>query len=142
MARTGRSGANSGCSHNTLQQTAASANIAAATSTQEAEVKTALSAVEAQLAEIGGTLGGLVLAKSPDEEETDRTVAIGQAAVAQTALTGSQELLQQLLVHIRDVAADAQNRHGGVQVRFGDNNQGSQIGASYGTVTNTFGNVK
>lgn len=126
-----------------MRQTAAApSNIVAEASTQEAEVKSALSAVEAQLAEIGGTLGGLVLAKSQDEDETDRTASIGQVAVTQTALAGNQELLQQLLVHMQDVAAEAQKSRGGVQIRFGDNNHGSQIGVSYGTVTNTFGGAK
>lgn len=111
-----------------------------AITTKEIEVTRAMATIDEQLAEMNSKLGQLVLAKQHQSEtEADRTDAISQVAVEQTALSGSRRLLEELLLGIKIAAANAQSTKQEVRIQFGDQNKGSQTGVNHGTINNTFG---
>lgn len=81
-------------------------------------------------------MGALCLAKQePDETEADRTGAISQVAVEQTALRESRKLLEGLLSIIQTAAASAPIDQGRVINHSGTNDGGMQIGASYALIS-------
>ncbi|KAL7946162.1 hypothetical protein V8C42DRAFT_322642 [Trichoderma barbatum] len=128
--------------HSSLQQADNTKEIATAISTKETEVTTAIETISSQMAELNTKLGALVLAKREQgETEADRTDAISQVAAGQSALSASRNLLEELLSGIQTAAAaNAQSTRLGVNIRFGDQNKGSQTGINHGTVNNTFNN--
>jgi septal ring factor EnvC (AmiA/AmiB activator) len=109
-------------------------------SKQEAEIADSITATDKQLAEVNTKLGALCLAKQEqDETEDDRASAIGQVAVEQTVLVESRKLLEQLLSGIHTAAMDARREQAQAQVvnNFGAQNEGMQVGVSYGAITFT-----
>ena len=110
-------------------------------SKKEAEIADSITATDKQLAGVNAKLGTLCLAKQEqDETEADRTSAISQVAVEQTVLGESRKLLQELLSGIHTAAANARKDNAQVVNNFGGQNEGMQIGASYGTISGiTFG---
>jgi septal ring factor EnvC (AmiA/AmiB activator) len=113
----------------------------AAISKQEADIADSVTTTDKQLAEVNTKLGALCMAKQEeDETEADRTSAISQVAVEQTVLGESRKLLQELLSGIHTAAANARKDNVQVVNNFGGQNEGMQIGASYGTISGiTFG---
>jgi septal ring factor EnvC (AmiA/AmiB activator) len=110
-------------------------------SKKEAEIADSITATDKQLATVNAKLGALRVAKqAQDETEADRISAISQVAVEQTVLGESRKLLQELLSGIHTAAANARKDNAQVVINFGGQNEGMQIGASYGTISGiTFG---
>lgn len=109
-------------------------------STKETTITDAISVIDKQLVEVNVKLGALCLARQDQgETEADRTSAISQVAVQQTALGESRKLLEDLLSAVQAAAANAQTDQGRVVNTFGDNNRGIQIGVSHGPISGTFG---
>lgn len=108
---------------------------------KETEVARAIAIIDNQLAEMNTKLGALVLAKQHQSEtEADRSDAISQVAVEQTALSGSRRLREELLSCMQAAAANAQSTQPGFSILFGEENKGSQTGINHGIVNNTFHN--
>ena len=107
----------------------------------EAEIADSITATDKQLAEVNAKLGALCLAKQEqDETEADRASAISQVAVEQTVLGESRKLLEGLLSGIHTAAAKARKDQAQVVNKFGNQNEGMQIGVSYGAISGiTFG---
>ncbi|KAK4170602.1 hypothetical protein QBC36DRAFT_341567 [Triangularia setosa] len=127
--------------HSSLQQTQVTEEMMATISRKEAEIAESITATDKQLAEVHAKLGALYLAKTEaDETEADRTSAISQVAVEQTVLRESRKLLEELLSGIHTAAANARKDRGQIVNNFGDQNEGMQIGVSYGAISGiTFG---
>jgi septal ring factor EnvC (AmiA/AmiB activator) len=108
---------------------------------REAEIADSITATDKQLAEVNAKLGALCMAKQEeDETETDRASAISQVAVEQTVLGESRKLLEELLSGIQATAANARKDQAQVVNNFGGQNEGMQIGVSYGAISGiTFG---
>ena len=72
-----------------------------------------------------------------DETEADRAGAISQVAVEQTILGESRKLLEELLSGIHAAAVNARKDQAQAQVvnNFGGQNEGMQIGVSYGAIS-------
>lgn len=108
----------------------------AAISTKETEVTEAIATIDNQLTEMNAKLGSLVLAKqNQSETEADRTGAISQVAVEQTALGESRKLLEEILW-----TTQAHGCQSGLKIQFGNHNQGAQAGINHGTISSTFNN--
>ncbi|KAK4031844.1 hypothetical protein C8A01DRAFT_51205 [Parachaetomium inaequale] len=127
--------------HSSLQQKRATEEMMVTISKQEADIADSITTTDKQLAEVNTKLGALCIAKQQeDETEADRTSAISQVAVEQTVLGESRKLLQELLSGIHTAAANARKDNAHVVNNFGGQNEGIQIGASYGTISGiTFG---
>ncbi|KAK4148824.1 leucine zipper putative tumor suppressor 3 [Chaetomidium leptoderma] len=110
-------------------------------SKKEAEIADFNTATDKQLAEVNANLGALCLAKrEQDETEADRASAISQVAIEQTVLGESRKLLQDLLSGMHTAAVNARKDQGQVVNNFGGQNEGMQIGVSYGAISGiTFG---
>ncbi|KAK4205894.1 hypothetical protein QBC37DRAFT_381652 [Rhypophila decipiens] len=124
-----------------LQQTQATGEMMATVSQKEAEILDSIAATDKQLTEVNAKLGALCIAKQEeDETEVDRASAISQVAVEQTALGESRKLLEELLSGIQAAAVDARKDQAQVVNNFGGQNEGMQIGVSYGAISGiTFG---
>lgn len=101
----------------------------------------AISQQDKQLAEVNSTLQSLVLAKQDGTgTEADRLDEVSQVATDVELLKSSMALLRDLLSNIEAAAANAGLGKSQMDVRFGDHNNGQQIGSiSGGTLTNNFG---
>ena len=111
-------------------------------SKKEAEIADYIAATDRQLAEVNTKLGALCLARQEhDETEADRTAAISQVAVEQTALGESRKLFEELLTGIQAAAINARKDQAQVvNNTLGSLNEGMQIGISYGAISGiTFG---
>ncbi|KAB5526355.1 hypothetical protein GE09DRAFT_469981 [Coniochaeta sp. 2T2.1] len=126
--------------HSSVQQKRATEEMTTTIPKQEAELADSITSTDKQLAEVHAELGVLCLAKQEqDETEVDRESAIGQVAVERTALVESRKLLEQLLSGIHTGAMDARGDRAQAQVvnNFGGQNEGMEVGVSYGTITFT-----
>ncbi|KAK4159492.1 hypothetical protein QBC43DRAFT_129563 [Cladorrhinum sp. PSN259] len=122
--------------HSSLQHTQATGEIMAAVSQKEAEITDSITATDKQLAEMNAKLGALCMAKQEeDETEADRASAISQVAVEQTVLGESRKLLEELLSGIKTAAANTRKDQSQVVNNFGGQNEGMQIGVSYGVIS-------
>ena len=110
-------------------------------SKQEADIADSITTTDKLLAEVNTKLGALCMAKQEeDETEADRTSAISQVAVEQTALGESRKLLEELLSGIHTAAANVRKDHAQVVNNFGGHNQGMQVGVSNAPISGlTFG---
>jgi hypothetical protein len=110
-------------------------------STKQAEIADSIIATNRQLAEANAKLGALRLARQDEgETEADRTGAISQVAFEQTALGVSRKLLEELASGIQTAATNVQKGQARVVNNFGNQNEGMQIGVSYGPISGiTFG---
>lgn len=70
-----------------------------------------------------------------DETEADRFGTIGQVAIKRTILAESRELLEELLSGIQAAAANARKDQAQVVFNFEGQNEGVQIGVSYGAIS-------
>ncbi|KAK4446468.1 hypothetical protein QBC34DRAFT_411739 [Podospora aff. communis PSN243] len=130
--------------HSSLQQTQVTGEMMAMVCQREAEIVDSITATDKQLTEVNAKLGALCMAKQEeDETETDQASAISQVAVEQTVLGESRKLLEELLAGIQAAAANARKDQAQVVNNFGGQNEGVQIGVSYGAISGiTFGGKK
>ncbi|POR32819.1 Uncharacterized protein TPAR_07000 [Tolypocladium paradoxum] len=122
--------------HSSLQQTHMAEEMMTTISTKETEVADAIIATDKQLAEVNAKLEDLCLAgQDPGESESDQACAVSQVAVEKTALSASRELLQELLSSTQAVAAKTRSGQDRIVNTFGHQNQGMQVGVSYGAIS-------
>lgn len=124
------------CRYSSIRSTHITEEIKETISTKEAEISSAITSTDTQLAEIETSLGELHLSDAGEEQSEDvETVAITtrQIEVERNALRSSRQLLEALFSKANEeallkAASETQSRL--MHVTFGNQGKGFQIGTN------------